>query len=78
MGEESGPAGGLSPACVAGGRVVGGHDRAGGGRQPALLVGAPAQAARRVAIVVLHEDLPEGLDPGTEHATRPERVEMFQ
>lgn len=78
VGEKPRPAGGLSPACVAGGGVVRGDDRAGRGRQPALLVGAPAQAARRVAVVVLHDDLPESLDTGTERADCPVRVEMFQ
>jgi hypothetical protein len=78
MGQESRPSGGLSPACVAGGGVVGRDDRAGGGRQPALVVGAPAQAARRVAVVVLHDDLPQRLDTGTERVAPPVRVEMLQ
>jgi hypothetical protein len=78
MGEESRPTGGLSPARIAGTRVVGRGDRTGGGRQSSIVVGAPAQTACRVAVVVLHEDLPEGLGPGAEGVACPVCVEMVQ
>jgi len=47
-------------------------------RQAAIVVGAPALAACRVAVVVLHENLPEGLDPRSEGVAWPVRVEMLQ
>ncbi|HEX6360879.1 hypothetical protein [Actinophytocola sp.] len=78
VGEESRPSGGLSPTCVAGGGVIGRDDRAGRGRQPAIVLGAPTQTAHRVAVVVLHDDLPQRLDTGTERVAPPVRTEMFQ
>lgn len=63
MGEESGPAGDLSAARVAGPRVVGRDDPACRGRQAAAVVlVAPAETTGGVPVVVLHQDLPQGLD----------------
>lgn len=71
MCDEPLPSGDVSAARVAGCRVVGRDDRDGRGRQPAVLGGAPARAAGPVAVVVLHHDLPQGLDAGTGQAFRP-------
>ncbi|MGW3174484.1 hypothetical protein [Streptomyces sp. NPDC001153] len=51
------PADDVPVADVARRGVVRGDDRRGGGRQPTVVGGAPAQAACRVAVVVLHDDL---------------------
>jgi hypothetical protein len=77
MGEEPLPAGDLPSAGIAGRGVVGRDDRNRGGRQPAVLVGAPTQTARRIT-VVLHDDLPQGLNLGTEHAACPVPAQMLQ
>ena len=78
MRDEPLPPGDVSAARVAGRGVVGGDDRDGGGRQPAVVGGAPAQAAGRVAVVVLHHDLPQGLDLGAGQAFRPVLPEVLQ
>ncbi|MFD4144439.1 hypothetical protein [Streptomyces sp. NPDC058572] len=46
--------------------------------QPAVLGGAPSQAAGPVAVVVLHHDLPQGLDPGAGQVIRLMLSEVFQ
>jgi hypothetical protein len=71
VGEEPGPAGDLAPAGVAGGRVVG-RDDAGGRRRQAggALIVAPAQAAGGVPVVVLNQDLPQGLHLGAAQQAR--------
>jgi hypothetical protein len=62
VGEVSGPAGDLAPADVAGGQVAGRDDAGGGGRQAAaIVIVAPAQAPGGVPVVVLHQNLPQGL-----------------
>ena len=71
MGEVSGPAGDLAPAGVAGGQVVGGHDAGGRRRQAGVaLIVAPAQAPGGVPVVVLDQDLPQGLHPGAGQQVR--------
>jgi hypothetical protein len=71
VGEVSRPAGDLAPAGVAGGQVVGGHDAGGGRRQAGVgLIVAPAQAPGAVPVVVLNQDLPQGLRPGAEQQAR--------
>ena len=65
MGEVARPAGDLAPAGVAGGQVVGGDDAGGGRRQAGgVVIVAPAQAPGAVPVVVLNQDLPQGLHPG--------------
>ncbi len=61
VGGEALPADDVPVADVARGGVVGGDDCRGGGRQSAVVGGAPGQAARVVAVVVLYQDLPQGL-----------------
>ena len=79
VGEVAGPAGNLAPACVAGGRVAG-RDDAGGRRRQAgvALVVAPAQAAGRVPVVVLGQDLPQGLPPGAAQQARKAGGQVLQ
>jgi len=61
----------LAPAGVAGGQVVGGHDADGRRRQAGVgLIIAPAQAPGGVPVVVLNQDLPQGLHPGAEQQAR--------
>jgi hypothetical protein len=71
VGEVAGPPGDLAPAGVEGGRVVGRDDAGGRRRQAAVaLVVAPAQAAGGIPVVVLDQDLPQGLHPGAEQQAR--------
>src|SRR5215467_3267092 len=71
VGEVSRPAGDLAPAGVAGGQVIRGHDAGGGRRQAgAALIVAPAQPPGWVPVVVLDQDLPQGLHPGAEQQAR--------
>ncbi|GAA1329307.1 hypothetical protein GCM10009647_067980 [Streptomyces sanglieri] len=58
--------------------VVGRDDCRGGGRQTAVVGGAPAQAACRVAVVVLHDDLPQRLGLWAGPVARSVPVEAFQ
>ena len=79
MGEVAGPAGDLAPAGVAGGRVVGGHDAGGRRRQAAIaLIVAPAQAAGSVPVVVLGQDLPQGLHLGAAQQARKTGCQVLQ
>ena len=78
MGEEI-PSSGWSVPGVRSGRWGRKERRSRGTRrQPALIVGAPAQAASRVTVVVLHDDLLQRLDTGPERVAPPVRAEMFQ
>ena len=77
MCDETLPPGDMSAARIAGRRVVGRDDRDGRGRQPAVLHGAPAQAAGPVTVVVLNHDLPQGLDAGPGQAFRPVPPEVL-
>ena len=71
VGEVFGPAGDLAPARVACGQVVGGHDAGGRRRQAGVaLIVAPAQPPGGVPVVVLHQDLPQGLHPGAAQQVR--------
>jgi hypothetical protein len=71
VGEVAGPAGDLPPAGVAGRRVVGGHDAGCRRRQAGIaLVIAPAQASGGVPVVVLDQDLPQGLHLGAAQQVR--------
>src|SRR5262249_13078862 len=71
VGEVSRPAGDLTPAGGAGGQVIGGHDTGGRPRQGggAPIVG-PGQAPGGVPVVVLEEDLPQGLHLGAGQQVR--------
>jgi hypothetical protein len=79
VGEVSRPAGDLAPAGVAGGQVVGGDDAGGGRRQAGVaLIVAPAQPPGRVPVVVLHQDLPQGLHPGAAQQVRAAGGQVLQ